>query len=98
MNAAKFSAVHPHPLIELGTQGSLIFIRDNGAGFEPGYSERIFGLFEKLDPSSEGAGMGLVIARRIMELHNGHIWSESAGPGQGATFYLDFGEALRKTL
>lgn len=98
LNAGKFSRGHIHPFIELGMLDTLVYIRDNGDGFEPGYSERIFGLFEKLDPASEGAGMGLVIARRIMELHGGRIWGESPGPGQGATFYLDFGEALRKTL
>jgi len=64
----------------------VLFVRDNGKGVDPGHHERIFGLFEKLDPAGEGTGVGLTIARRIVEAHGGRIWVESEGRGRGATF------------
>jgi signal transduction histidine kinase len=66
-----------------------VFIRDNGKGIEPQYLERIFGLFEKLDPSSKGTGLGLALVRRILEFHDGRVWAESAGVGTGCTFVFE---------
>ena len=63
------------------------FVRDNGIGIDPRYKERVFDLFERLDPTaSEGTGIGLALVRRIVEVHGGQIWVESQGRGQGSTF------------
>jgi signal transduction histidine kinase len=55
-------------------------------GIEPAYHERVFKLFEKLNPQSEGTGIGLALAKRIIEMHGGRIWVESEGFGKGSTF------------
>ncbi len=66
-----------------------IEVRDNGIGFEPDYSEKIFGLFERLHGLNEyqGTGLGLSISRRVAERHEGVIWAEGR-PGEGATFII----------
>ncbi|MFI4875490.1 MAG: ATP-binding protein, partial [Blastopirellula sp. JB062] len=61
------------------------WVRDNGCGVPDNFREKIFGLFEKLDPDSEGTGIGLAIAKRIIEFHHGEIWAES-NPVRGACF------------
>ena len=66
----------------------VFFVQDNGIGIEPQQHERIFGLFNKLDTNSEGTGIGLALVRRIIEVHNGKIWVESKGLGEGSTFYF----------
>jgi two-component system, LuxR family, sensor kinase FixL len=66
----------------------VIAVRDNGAGIHPDYHERIFWMFKRLNPErSPGAGMGLPIARKIVERHRGRMWVESE-EGQGATFFF----------
>jgi PAS domain S-box-containing protein len=99
-NALKFSAPGRAPEIEIGsaTAGdtTAYFVRDNGRGIEPRFQESIFELFNKLDPRSEGAGIGLALVRRILEFHGGSIRVESAGAGSGATFYFTLPE--RKAL
>ncbi len=77
--------VHIH--IEEGVEGVQIIFSDNGRGFEPEYGERIFRLFERLYPDQDGGGtgLGLALARRIVENHGGWMTAESAGRGQGAT-------------
>lgn len=97
-NAAKFARLHPNPLIEIGQEGyeedkPIFFVRDNGIGIDEAHHERIFGLFNKLDVESEGTGIGLALAKRIVEVHGGRIWVKSeASPkgeaGKGATFYF----------
>ena len=92
-NAAKFTKDRPNPLIEIGTNGinekgfPIFLVSDNGIGIEPQYHEKIFGLFDKLDPTAEGTGVGLTLVKRIVEVHGGKIWLESQ-PGAGATFYF----------
>ena len=67
----------------------LYSIRDNGAGFDPGRAERLFGIFQRLHAAKdfEGTGIGLSIARRIVERHGGSIWAEGA-PDRGAAFHF----------
>jgi PAS domain S-box-containing protein len=91
-NAVKFMGTQPKPVIEVGTRGEekgmpIIYVRDNGIGIAPEQHERVFGLFNKLNPSAEGTGVGLAIVKRIIEVHKGRIWVESE-VGKGATFYF----------
>ena len=89
-NAAKYMGEQPEPFIEAGVDLSgaepVFFVRDNGIGIDPRHQANIFGLFEKLDPATEGTGMGLALVRRIIEVHGGRIWVESEGAGKGTTF------------
>jgi len=92
-NACKYMGAQTQPQIEIGhsmdQDGRYIFhVRDNGMGIEPQYHERIFGLFNKLDPQSEGTGIGLALVKRIVEVHGGRIWVESEGADKGSTFYF----------
>lgn len=89
-NAAKFMGSQPQPLIEIGCAGEqngkpISYVRDNGIGIAPEHHERIFGLFNKLDASGEGTGIGLALVKRIIEAHGGRIWVESEA-GKGSTF------------
>ena len=84
-NAVKFSAGQPEPLIP--DRRTVFFVCDNGIGIDPRFHERVFGLFDKLNPQVEGTGVGLTLAKRIVEVHGGRIWVESE-PGKGATFYF----------
>lgn len=92
-NAAKFMGAQPAPRIDIGFRSAaggetVITVRDNGIGIADEYRQRIFGLFEKLDPHSEGSGIGLALVKRIVEVHGGRIWVESQGTGTGATFCI----------
>jgi signal transduction histidine kinase len=91
-NAAKYMGETANPLIEIGSRiqegQPIIFVRDNGQGIDPRYHNRIFNLFETLDPSMPGSGIGLALTKRIIEVHGGRIWVESEGHGQGSTFYF----------
>jgi signal transduction histidine kinase len=64
----------------------VFYVRDNGRGIEPRHREKVFGLFDRLDPNDEGTGVGLALVKRIVELYEGRVWIESDGPGHGATF------------
>ena len=91
-NAAKYSNPALRSRIEIGTttdaQNAIVFyVRDNGIGIAPKYHENIFGLFNKLNATSEGTGIGLTLVKRIIEVHGGRIWVESEA-GKGATFYF----------
>jgi len=92
-NAIKYSQKREAPLVEIGSltrDGQLMyFIRDNGIGFDMKYSEKIFGVFERLQTSDayEGTGIGLAIVQRIVEMHGGRIWVESQ-VDKGTTFYF----------
>ncbi len=91
-NAIKFRGDQAYLKVEIGAQDGgaevICHVRDNGSGIDPAYHEKIFGLFERLDPQFEGTGIGLSLARRIVELHGGRIWLESEGPGKGSTFFF----------
>ena len=63
-----------------------LFVRDNGMGIEPQYQDKVFGLFNKLNPQTDGTGVRLALVKRIVEVHGGRIWVESEGPGKGSAF------------
>ena len=91
-NAAKFMINQANPRIEIGQQGEedgkpIFFVKDNGIGIEPQHHERVFGLFNKLDPNTEGTGVGLAIVKRIIEVHGGRIWIEN-NVDEGITFFF----------
>ncbi len=92
-NAVKFMGDQAEPLIQVsardGSDGHTVFcVRDNGVGIESRHQEKVFGLFDRLDPSIEGTGVGLALVKRIVEVHGGRVWVESEGPGLGSTFCL----------
>ena len=92
-NAIKFSADKDVPEIIIGQQGQgedqcVLYIKDNGIGLEPDYTQRVFELFKKLDPHSKGTGVGLALVKRIIEYHQGEVWVESDGVDKGCTFYF----------
>lgn len=94
-NALKFSRGSTPPEISVGgaLQGRerILWIRDNGIGFEPKDTDKIFGLFERLHTPGdyEGTGVGLAIVKLVMEKHGGRVWAESSS-GKGSVFYLAF--------
>jgi signal transduction histidine kinase len=98
-NAIKFTRLVSHPRIEIGSEdtprGCLIWVRDNGVGFDMQYQDRIFNIFERLNTSDEfpGTGIGLAIVRKAMERMGGRAWAQSQ-PGQGATFYLEIPRSI----
>ncbi len=91
-NAIKYAAEVENPKIEIGGSESRhavrYFVRDNGPGIEPGYQEKIFGLFQRLEHSKEGTGLGLASVRKIARMHRGRAWVESE-PNEGATFWIE---------
>ncbi|OIQ98884.1 phytochrome-like protein cph1 [mine drainage metagenome] len=89
-NAVKFLGWQENPCVSisavrLGAEVR-VSIRDNGIGLSERDCQAIFELFRKVDPRAEGAGIGLALAKRIVEVHGGRIWAESDGPGRGTTF------------
>jgi light-regulated signal transduction histidine kinase (bacteriophytochrome) len=90
-NACKFrgeDAPHIHVGAVQQDKEWTVSVRDNGAGFDPVYRERIFRPFERLNGKRfPGSGLGLALAKRIVEQHGGEIWAESA-LGEGSTFYF----------
>lgn len=92
-NAVKFSGKTAHPIIEIGYKmvdgENVFYIRDNGAGYDMKYADKLFGVFQRLHSEREfsGTGIGLAMVKNIIERHKGRIWAESE-PGSGACFYF----------
>jgi len=90
-NAVNYLGDQPQPRIEVGARDQgpepVFYVRDNGQGIDARYHEKIFGLFERLNPGdSETTGIGLTLVKRIVEVHGGRVWVESEGRGRGSTF------------
>jgi light-regulated signal transduction histidine kinase (bacteriophytochrome) len=92
VNAFKYTRPRSQAVIEIGTEGAVVFVRDNGIGFDMGQAGRLFGIFQRLhrEEQFEGSGIGLATARRIVHRHGGRIWGEGV-PGAGATFRFTLG-------
>jgi PAS domain S-box-containing protein len=97
-NAIKYRRDNCDVRVELGIRqlggDTIFFVRDNGIGIAPRYHGKIFGIFEKLNPKSPGAGLGLSMVQRIVEKCGGRVWVESEGTSTGSCFYFTLPHAV----
>ncbi len=98
-NAIKYRGPTGLSTIEVGLdpspEGPVFYVRDNGMGIDSRFHDKIFGLFNQLNPDVEGSGVGLALVKRIVELHKGKIWVESEGAGLGACFRFTLPDAIK---
>lgn len=99
-NAIKYRSPERASTIEVGmdtsAEGPVFYVRDNGMGIDLCFHDKVFGLFNQLNPDIEGSGLGLALVKRIVEFHQGKIWVESEGPGHGACFRFTLPGAIKK--
>jgi light-regulated signal transduction histidine kinase (bacteriophytochrome) len=97
-NAWKYTSQHEHARIEFGVENkngrTIYFVKDDGSGFDPRSTDRLFQPFQRLHSSAEfpGNGVGLATVKRIIQRHGGEVWAEGAVE-KGATFYFTLGPA-----
>jgi PAS domain S-box-containing protein len=102
-NAIKFSSKKEKPKVEIGVkevEGEIsYFVKDNGAGFDMKYYDKLFGVFQRLHDATEfeGNGVGLALVKRIITKHEGRVWAE-AKVNEGATFYFTLGKPQKKQV
>ncbi len=101
-NAVKFMGEESAPRVEIFARLSIgekssasekssagenvVCVRDNGIGIDSSHHQKVFGLFDRLQPDKEGSGLGLALVKRVVEVHGGRVWVESEGEGRGSTF------------
>lgn len=97
-NAIKFMGNQENPLIVIDVKKEeedyVFSVKDNGIGIDPKYHNRIFNIFEKLNPQTGGTGIGLAAVNRIIEYHGGKIRVESEGLGKGTAFLFTIGKVI----
>jgi hypothetical protein len=97
-NALKYHRPGAPLTIEIGWENNdqelRFFVRDNGQGIKQQFHARIFDMFQRADSKTEGAGVGLAISKRVIDVHGGRMWVESE-PGQGSTFWMALPATIR---